>query len=281
MTGQPRTDLARTLGRPACRGAEVLEWRDPAGSPRYSCLFSGPSGGGPLPLVVFFHGDGPSLDAPTAVHKQTGLRSLQGKVSLGGPGGTAGFHVLAVQGRHFAGEATASFDAGHSGEDNVDRRTVEHFVGTLVERKIVDTRRIYAMGLGPGGQMAATWAMLAADRVAAFAVFGAPPPTARWACPGPPPPGAVLYRACDAIVACEGVEAWLGQREAARAETLAVRLGDDAREELLCETRNKCGVKRGTAAHSRWPKALEKRMLTFLAGHSLAAEVPGSRPAPR
>src|SRR5690606_12119684 len=76
VRGEPRRDLFRTVGRPACRGAEVLEWRDPAGAPRYACLYAGPGAArGGLPLVVFLHGDGPGLDTAAAVQKQTGLRA--------------------------------------------------------------------------------------------------------------------------------------------------------------------------------------------------------------
>lgn len=269
----PRVDVTRTVGRPGCRGAEVMEWRDPSGAPRYACLYAAPGARGRLPLVVFLHGDGPGLDTPTAVQKQTSLRGLQRSFAMGGD--EPGFHVLAVQGRALAGEPTVSFDADSAGPANLDVVAIDRFVGEVTARGIVDRRRVYAVGLGPGGRMAATWAMVHADRVAAFASFAAPPPTARWTCPGPPPPGVVLYRACDAIVSCEGVESWLAAREQARAETRAFRLGDDAREVVHCEVRNSCGSKRGTAAHSRWPKGLEKRILEALAQHALAVEKGG------
>ena len=271
--GGARTDVRRTIGRPACRGADILEWRDPAGAPRYACLHAAPGAArGPLPLLVFLHGDGPTVDSPTAVTKQTGLRALQGGTRIG-DSSSPGFHVLAVQGRALAGENTASFDAS-TGADNLDVVAIDHFVAAIEARGMVDRRRVYAVGLGPGGTMAATWAMLRADRVAAFAAFSSPPPEARWVCPGPPPPAVVMYRACDAIVACEDVESWLGAREAARARTVALRLGDDTREVLHCETRNSCGKKRGTAAHARWPKGLEKRLLESLGEHALA--LPGA-----
>lgn len=273
VRGEARRQVIRTVGRPACRGAEVIEWRDPAGAPRYACFYGAPGGPrGALPLVVFLHGDGPGLDTAAAVQKQTGLRALQRGTALGDE---PGFHVLSVQGRALAGEPTVTFDAAATGPDNLDLATIDHFVGEIEGRGIVDRRRIYAVGLGPGGRMAATWAMIRADRVAAFASFGAPPPTARWTCPGPPPPGVVVYRACDAVVPCDEVEGWLRSREAARAETHASRIGDDDRQALHCEVRNSCGTKRGTAAHARWPKRLEKRILESLGAHALAV---GRRP---
>jgi poly(3-hydroxybutyrate) depolymerase len=268
VSGTPASATSRTMGRPACRGAEVLEWRDAGGAPRYACFFSAPDEvKGPAPLVVFFPGNGPTLDAPTAVHKQTSLRTLQGKTPLGG---SKGFHILAIQGRVLPGTGTATFDTGFVSPDNVDVATATHFVEVLEDRKLVDRRRIYALGIGPGGTMAATWAMLAADRVAAFATFAGDPPVAAWTCPGPPPPGTVIYRACDAITSCDGIERFLEGRERARAETRAFRLGDDAKEVSNCEPRNSCGNKRGTAAHHRWTKALEKPILAFFGAHELA-----------
>src|SRR6185295_5811377 len=58
--GQPGRELRKTLGRPPCRGAQVLETRDAEGSPRYACVIapSGVATRAPLPLIVFFHADG-------------------------------------------------------------------------------------------------------------------------------------------------------------------------------------------------------------------------------
>src|SRR5258705_10202916 len=36
--GEAAADLRRTVGRPACRESQVLEWRDAEGSPRYACV---------------------------------------------------------------------------------------------------------------------------------------------------------------------------------------------------------------------------------------------------
>src|SRR5579871_1859409 len=36
--GAPDRDVRRTLGRPPCRGAQVLEWKDAEGAPRYACV---------------------------------------------------------------------------------------------------------------------------------------------------------------------------------------------------------------------------------------------------
>ena len=81
MPDPPNQEIRRTLGRPACRGAQILEWKDAEGSPRYACVITPPGveTRAPLPLVVFFHD--PQAD-PTAVDKETGLRKLAATFSV-------------------------------------------------------------------------------------------------------------------------------------------------------------------------------------------------------
>jgi len=267
--GQPATELRRTMGRPPCRGAQVLEWRDPEGSPRYACVYSPPGveTRAPLPVVLFFHAED---DNPTGVEKRTGLRKLAAGTNLTGDPAHTGFIVLAPQGRAFKGQPGARFDTGYTGPDNVDVAVVDHFLGELAARKLVDRARVYALGMSAGGHMAATYAMMRADRVAAFATFGTDAPPATWACPGPPPPAMVLYRACDAMVACESVERWLRAREAQAAETPYMRLGEDRREEPHCTLRARCPEAKGAVHHNRWPKSREEDLLRFFAARSLS-----------
>src|SRR6185295_10615418 len=61
LAGSPAAAPSRTLGRPACRGAEVLEWRDSDGAPRYACVVAPPDleKKKPLPLVLYLHGETP------------------------------------------------------------------------------------------------------------------------------------------------------------------------------------------------------------------------------
>jgi poly(3-hydroxybutyrate) depolymerase len=271
--GAPNEELHRTVGRPACRAAEVLEWRDPTGAPRYACLYAPPDQKrGPLPVIVYFHGGGPGLDDPSSVSKLTKLRDQQRSFELGGEG-RAGFYVLGIQGRAiFGARHGATFDVEHAADDNLDKLATDHFLDVVIERGSIDKSRVYTLGFGRGGQMAATYAMLRADRVAAFATYASAAPPARWQCPGPPPPGAILYRACDAVVPCESVEEWLRARDAAAASTKAYRLGEDVKEETNCAVRNKCSKKRGEANHHRWPKGREKDVLTFLSGHVLGPD---------
>lgn len=280
--GRPGRELRKTVGRPPCRGAQVSEWRDAEGSPRYACIVA-PSGvetRAPLPLLVFFHGEG---DNPSSVDKKTGLRKLGATFNLTGDPAHAGFILLSLQGRAFKGStqgerergaparaAAAPFDSEYTGEGNVDVAAADHFVDALLDQKLVDRRRIYALGASYGGHMAATYAMLRADRVAAFATYGSDAPPADWSCPGPPPPAMVLYRACDDAFPCESVERWLRARDALSADTPFLRLDEGGREEPHCALKNRCSPLKGTANHARWPKPREIDILRFFAGHSLA-----------
>jgi poly(3-hydroxybutyrate) depolymerase len=262
--------MRRVLGRPPCRDAQVLEWRDSEGSPRYACVIAPKNveTRAPLPLILYFHA---AYEDPTSVDKKTGLRKLGARFQLSGDPAHAGFIVLALQGRKIrGGKQGAVFDTDYTGQDNVDVLAMDHFVGELEARKLVDKRRVYALGGSFGGQMAATYAMMRADRVAAFATYASDAPRAAWTCPGPPPPAMVMYRACDAFFPCESVERWIRAREAISAETGSIRLGDFMSDETHCAFKNKCSAIKGAANHRKWPKAREEDILRFFAKHTLA-----------
>jgi poly(3-hydroxybutyrate) depolymerase len=269
VEGTPDHDIRRTLGRPPCRGAQILEWKDAEGAPRYACVVSPPGveTRAPLPLIVFFHDPD---DDPSSVDKKTALRKSGASLDLSGDPAHTGFIVLAPQGRHLHGGKRGSvFDTDYTGADNVDVATVDHFVAELDGKGLVDHRRVYTLGASYGGHMAATYAMMRADRVAAFAAFATDAPRASWSCGGPPPPGLVVYRACDGFFSCESVERWLRARDAAEAETAWLRLGAGNEEEPSCETRNRCTPKRSEGNHHRWPKGREGDILAFFARHTL------------
>lgn len=265
-TGTPK-DVVRIEGRPACRAAEVLEWRDGRGDPRYACIYSPDlSNKSALPVLLFFHGTGPSIDDPSSLTKLTSLRTQQMSFKFPGTKDDAtGFIVLGIQGRKL-GEAVNTFDSGHVDEKNLDVLATDEFLAKLEARGVVDRSRVYAMGFGGGATFALTYAALRPDRIAAVAAFAPPTAPASWECPTPPPPAWFTYRACDAIAPCEALESWVQKRGG---DTALVRVGDDAKTEPACSTRNKCTPKRATANHHRFPKGQEKAMLAFLGGHTL------------
>lgn len=279
--GEADHELRRTLGRPACRGDEILEIRDADGSPRYACLIGarGAEARAPLPLLVFFHGP---EGTPATVDKRTGWKKLAAKFPVSNDPAHPGFIVLLPQGRLLRRDrAGAIFDTDFLGEGNVDVATVDQLVEILDKRGLVDRRRVYTVGESKGGRMAATYAMWRADRVAAFATYASDGPAATWTCNDvPPPPALLLYRACDAVTACDSVEAWGRAREKMGAETVSIRLGVANEPEVNCAMKAKCTKVKGTANHERWPKGREEDILRFFAKHALSAEAAAPSAAP-
>ena len=256
----------RPAGRPGCRGARVLEWRDAAGDPRYACVFApdGMAQRAPLPLLLFFHGE---LDSPSAVTQKTRLRERAAKADLTGDPEHQGLVLLAPQGRRRSGGLR--FDTEHRALDNVDVQAVDHFVTTLRGEGAIDVRRVYAIGDSAGGPMAALYAMLHPESVAAFALYGAEAPGLEWSCEGSPPPAMVLYRACDPIMPCEQVERWLEERSKRQLLTYGLRLDEGGGLEPACTMARRCRGDKARASHVRWPKEREPDLLEFLSRHSL------------
>ncbi len=273
----PKPDR-RIARRPGCRRARVMEWRDGNGTPRYACLYAHRKSEQhtPLPLVLFFHGE---LDDPRVIHRKTRLRARYGKLDLTGDPKHPGFLILAPQGRRVGGRIV--FDTGQPPEDNVDLKTVDHFVDTLLAEGSVDRRQIYAVGDSGGGTMAALYAMARPRRIAAFATYGTDASAVRWTCEGQSPPAAILYRACDTITPCADVEQWLGARQDSRAPTFSLRLGASKATEPSCVlSESRCRKKKGTANHNRWPKERETEMLEFLSRYSLVGPPDGRGGSP-
>jgi len=264
--GGPSPELRRTVGRPRCRDSEILETRDPDGSPRYACLYGAKGAAGrAAPLVLFFHDrDGDASD----VEDRTTLRKTlaKGEIAPGKPG----FLVLSVQGRALSKEGT-SYDVRNLGDGNQDLWAVDHFLDLVRKRGGVDPQRVYALGVGSGARMAAFAAHARGAVVAAFAGFGAELPAVRWTCNESPPPGLLFYRACDTITPCDEVERALDALGRGGAEMERHRLGAGDGEEPACTPKIKCGKTAGEAHHARWPKGREKDVVAFFSRHALAA----------
>lgn len=278
--GEADHDLRRTLGRPACRDEQIIETRDSDGSPRYACLMArGADARAPLPLIVLFHGP---EGTPAQIDKRTNWKRLAAKFDMTGDPAHQGFVVLMPQGRLLRRDRSgAIFDSDFTGDGNVDVETVDKLIADLTKRGLVDARRVYTVGESKGGKMAAMYAMLRSDKVAAFAAFGSEAPAVAWTCTdSPPPPALLMYRACDAVAPCDAVEEWVHAREKAQAETVAIRLGEGNQEDLHCAMKNKCSKAKGTSNHERWPKGREEDILRFLAKHALSSDAVAPPTAP-
>jgi pimeloyl-ACP methyl ester carboxylesterase len=266
-SGAPAQLTGRNARRPACRRSRVVEHRDADGLPRYACIYAPRKlkQRTPLPLVLFLHGEN---DTPAAVNKKTRLRRRYDKLDMTGEARRLGFVVLAPQARRI--EHRLRFDTDYVALDNVDVQTIDHFIDLLIDEGTVDPRQIYAVGESHGGQMAALYAHLRPERVAAFGVYAAAPSGFGWSCDGQPPPAAAIYRACDAVTPCADVEQWLSSREQAHAPTFSMRLGSGKATEPSCAlSKASCRKKKGQANHSRWPKHREVELLEYLSRYSL------------
>jgi pimeloyl-ACP methyl ester carboxylesterase len=276
--GEP-AELNRRYGkRPACRRSRVLEHRDRDGTPRYGCVFESSKvhRTKPLPLVIFLHGE---FDNSTAVHKKTRFRTRYHEIDLSGDPNRPGFIILAPQARKLIKSPSLKWDHGYRSRENVDVSTIDHFVDELLAAGLVDARQIYAIGESGGGEMAAVYAMLRPDRVAGFGVYAAEASRVQWTCDAPPPPAAVLYRACDRVVPCANVESWLSKREDAGLPTMSLRLGTGKATEPSCAlSKSACREKKGTANHHRWPKHREAEMLEYLGRYSLRGKTTPAAP---
>jgi len=265
--GEPLKKDPTFARRPGCRGAEIVEFGEADGTPRYACVHrpDDVERRAPLPVVLFFHGKN---ESPTKVARETALRNLSDDVDLTGAAEHRGYVVLAPQARRLQGHV--GFDVGFVSDENADVRATDRFLELLEKRGWVDRRRIYAMGAGTGGHMAALYTMLRPERIAAYASYAGNAAPLRWTCQEAPPPAAVLYRACDAVTPCLDMEQWLRQREETLAPTMALRLGTYNQLEPSCSLDPfRCKLKSGTANHLRWPKGKERTMLEFLGRYSL------------
>lgn len=265
-SGEPAQKSERNEGRPACRRADVLEHQGKDMTPRYACVFTDSrfEARKPLPLVVFLHGE---LDDPTAVHRKTRLRARYAKLDMSGDPKRSGFVILAPQARRI--NRSLRWDVEHHARENLDALAINVFIDELVAAGSVDPRQLYVIGESRGGVMAAVFAHLYPERVAAFGTYGASASKLSWTCDGAPPPAAVFYRSCDAVSSCASVEAWLSDRDHDRAPTFSLRLGAGKATEPSCAlSKAKCGPKSGAANHYRWPKPREGEMLEYLSRFS-------------
>jgi poly(3-hydroxybutyrate) depolymerase len=168
------------------RGAELLTWEDADGTPRRACLHA-PAQATPqhrLPLLVYLGGSLFPGDPQTPYNS---LEFLTADADLTGDPDRAGFTLLMVEGRDkahhypFPDDTAWGFDHWYRNLNradpamNVDVATIDYFIGQVLDRGIVDTRRIYFAGWSNGASMAILYT-LNTPGVAAAAVYSSPEP---------------------------------------------------------------------------------------------------------
>jgi poly(3-hydroxybutyrate) depolymerase len=143
------------------RGAELLSWDDPDGTPRRACVHvpAGATSQTPLPLLIFLGGSLFPGDPQTPYNT---LEFLAGSADLTGDPARTGFTLLMIEGRDkrhhypFPDDTAWGFDHWYRNVDradpalNVDVATIDYFLGVVAERGIVDPRRVYLSGWSNG-----------------------------------------------------------------------------------------------------------------------------------
>jgi predicted esterase len=294
-----------------------MKWTDVDGVARYTCVFepAGASSMSKRPLVVYFHGTGGQAGN---VYNLTGIRVKAIDYELSGDPLRPGYLLASVQGRnlHFPGGQPPGrhFDFYYrdmgSPSTNPDIAAVDRLIDTLVAQGSVDTQRIYVMGWSNGALFAQLYAIARfntatpdGNRVAAGAVYASGNPFANIAqnqtpsCEQSPYPASavplyLIHRTCDALTACDTVQAAAFQLPPGRsAEDWVAQLMDpsyvnDANVMFqlidlstvtanFCEAVPPCSEAAGIQAHLAWPDGplygggddWEVPMLDFLRAH--------------
>ncbi len=166
------------------RGAQLLDWTDPDGTPRRACLHVPESMPDPAPLLVFlggslFPGD---IQTPYNLYEFT-----NGTAVLGEDPQQPGFLLLMIDGRDkahhypFPDDTAWGFDHWYRNFDrqdpalNVDVATIDHFIARVREDHAVDARRIYLSGWSNGASTAILYG-LNTPGIAAVAAYSSPHP---------------------------------------------------------------------------------------------------------
>lgn len=172
----------------SCTGGKVLgPLPDPAGTPRYACLYAPASAGrtGPaLPLVIYLH---PSLFTADTLEGATNIPEMVESANLSDDRARPGFIVVAPEGRNTS-HYYPSPDAAGTGWDNwyrnvdptsatenVDVASIDNYLAWVEANYAVDRDRVYVTGWSNGAAMAYLYG-LSRPAIAAIAVYSAPDP---------------------------------------------------------------------------------------------------------
>ena len=275
-------------------GGHRLKWRDPRGARRRACVFipSSAHRGHPLPLLVFLQG---SVFPAELQARITGFEESYPTADLTGDPQRRGFILLVPEGRDtehqypFPDDSGLGWDNWHRDFDrrdpqlNADAAAIDHFVGELRWRGIVDPSRIYLSGWSNGSAMAILYA-LNTPEIAAAAVYSSPNPFHDFDDPCPQEPFGVnplpvlhVHNACDTVGICasgERLKSDLGRLFPQETFRDVILDGEQA-EASSCRADCARGTLRsypvGSRYHLRWPDQWTQPMLEFLRDHPKGA----------
>lgn len=278
------------------RGGEMLTWTDPAGSERQACLHAPASAtpDNPLPLVTFLQGSLFPADPQTLFN---GWELLNADADLTGDPARPGFILLVPYGRdteHFypyPDDTGLGWDNWHRNFDrndpalNLDAAAIDHFIGEVRARGIVDPQRVHLSGWSNGAAMALLYT-LNTPGIASAAVYSNPEPFSDVLDPCAQAPFGNNLRplmnvlnSCDIIGICHTGGAAFRERMAARMPQ--VELNTVIIDELQQET-DACDAScpaytgaqeelltPGALHHLTWPYVWNDALFQFMREHPL------------
>ena len=278
------------------RGAELLSWEDPDGTPRRACVHrpAGATAETPLPLLVFLGGSLFPGDPQTPYNT---FEFLAASANLTGDPARPGFTLLMIEGRDkrhhypFPDDTAWGFDHWYRNVDrkdpalNVDVATIDYFIAELKARGIVDEERVYLSGWSNGASTALLYT-LNTPGIAAAAVYSSPEPFSDLLDPCAQPPFGdnlrplmTVHNQCDIAGICTtGAEGF--QRKLAETmpglEYRRVIIDEAQAEVAACDAACTYGgdpaelMNRGSLRHLTWPYLWNEAMFEFLRERPLA-----------
>lgn len=267
---------------------ETLSWTDANGTPRSACLIapSNATAQTPLPMMVWLH---PTLIAQDSIIA-TGLIALTKTANVSGDTSKPGFILLLPTGRDIQQFLPAPLNTGIGWDHwyrnldrsspalNVDVAAIDHFIGVVEQRNIVDTSRVYISGWSEGADMATLYG-LNSPGIAATAPYSTISPFDDAADPCPQAafatnntrPYYLMVRECDVGGACQLGQTFLGQlRNGVLAPALVQGVILDALTQAASACNAACAPGMPDAStfgqyeHTHWPTQWNDNLMTFL-----------------
>ncbi len=276
-------------------GGEMLNYTDAYGEARAACAVIPKTATPqtPLPMVVWLH---PSL-FPIDSIDLTGFLVAKSNADLTGDPARQGFILLLPAGRDtqhiypFPDNTGLGWDNWYrnldrsSGSLNVDAEAIDHFIGAMTSRGVVDTDRIYMSGWSNGASMALLYA-LNTPQIAAAAVYSAPAPYSDINDPCAQSPFASvqtpiydIHNSCDIIGTCQTGQQFhkdLAQRYPSLQQQLVIvdALKNPTADQTCVASCASSAIvpgelSPGTVNHLVWPINRNQDMFTFLREHPL------------
>jgi len=271
---------------------ETLSWTDANGTPRTACLIAPANATTqtPLPMMVWLH---PTLIAQDSI-TATDLIPLTSTANVSGSTAKPGFILLLPTGRDIEQFLPAPLNTGigwdhwyrnldrSSSALNADVAAIDHFIGVVEQRNIVDTSRVFMSGWSEGADMATLYG-LNTPGIAATAPYSTTSPFDDPADPCPQAafatnntrPYYLMVRECDVGGACQGAQTFLGQL---RGGVLAPSLVQGVILNSLTQSVDACNAACaagqpdastfGQYEHTHWPTQWNDEIMTFLSSNA-------------